>query len=307
MFGRKKNKSRQPQTRNSSQPRSAPVIRYYSANKEATPQKRTERVQHDEEKTLKARSHRFISLLPQRLVFIAIVALLLVNTTLSSAKVAIASDTTAYRLAAVYEQKISELFGTSFLQRSKLTFSSDAFEQQIISAFPEVSRAVAVVPIAGRNVQVYLEFITPLVRLTTTDNQEGVIGEGGVFVFLDTKSLDTSSLSELPVLTLKEQPEIQEGSQLLTSVESKLLALLKAEFDGSAPYRPQVSSIVFDVKKREMDVRFKGTSYFAKVTPERDAREGVGSLIATLKELEGRNAIPKEYIDVRVEDRVFIK
>jgi hypothetical protein len=307
MFGLKNKKNRQNQMRTGVQQRSTPIMRYYSSNKDATGQKRTERVHSNEEKSINAKTRRFVSLLPQRMVFIVIIGLLLLNTTLSSSEVAISDESTSYRPTVVYDEKVDELFNASVLHKSKFTFSSDSFEREIISAFPEVSRAVAVVPIAGRQLQVYLEFVQPLVRMTTTDNQEGVIGEGGVFVFLDTKILEESSLYELPILILKDQPQIQEGTLLLTSTESNLIRLLRSEFDGSDTFRPKLSSITFDVKKREMEARFKGVGYYAKLTPERDAREGVGSLVAILKDAVERKRVPKEYIDVRVEDRVFIQ
>ena len=90
-------------------------------------------------------------------------------------------------------------------------------------------------------------------------------------------------------------------------METELIQTLRNEFDGSSSIRPQVNSILFDVEKREMQVRFNKASYFARVTPERDSREQVGALVATIAQLDEDNDTPNEYIDVRVEGRVFVK
>ena len=83
--------------------------------------------------------------------------------------------------------------------------------------------------------------------------------------------------------------------------------LLISEFDGSTTYRHKVKSIEFDVQKREIRVRFEGVGYYAKLTPERESRVQVGALVSALRSTGEQGSLPTEYIDVRVDDRVFVK
>jgi hypothetical protein len=287
---------------------SAPVVRYYQ--KEATDKtaKRTERIQKQDNATAKAKLARFIDNLPQRLVFIIIVILLLVNTTMSSTGTRLSDEHNVYQSSDVYSEGIANIFSDSWRNRTKLTFSSDDFEQKVLSLFPEVSNAVAVVPIAGRELAVTLYFTKPLLRLV--DPQEktiGIVGEQGTFITSDNQLLQNEELQQLPMLRLLESPEFAKGSQLLTSTETDLVRVLLDEFDGTSAARPKVSSILFDVQRREMQVRFEDREFFARLTPERDSREQIGSLVATIQQLSRDNNLPKEYIDVRVDGRVFVK
>jgi hypothetical protein len=68
-----------------------------------------------------------------------------------------------------------------------------------------------------------------------------------------------------------------------------------------------VQSLEFDVKKREIKVRFKNETYYAKVTPEEEGRLQVGALHKTIQELKEQRTPAAEYIDVRVQDRVFVR
>jgi hypothetical protein len=307
MFGRKKHQRQRRPFDPGATKRTAPILRYYKASTADKPAKRVERIKKEDGSTKKAKFDRFVKLLPQRLIFVAITGLLIINTTLSSAKVTKIDDKgIAYRTTQEYKDGVNDVFSSSLLHKSKVTVDSDSFEKQVTEKFPEVSRAVAVVPLAGRELQVNLEFSKPLLRLTTVDKQQGIVGAEGNFILLgDTSS--SASFDRIPVLSLQVQPELQQGSQLLTSVETALLKLLISELDGSEPYRHKVKSVLFDVAKREMQVRFDGVAYYAKITPERESRGQVGALVATLKQLTAQSIIPAQYIDVRVEDRTFVQ
>lgn len=288
---------------------SAPVMRYYQSESSSSPAKRSERIQKQDNAKPAARFSRLIENLPQKLVFIAIVGLLLFNTTLSSAGTQLSDENNVYRTSDMYKAGVDAIFTSSWRNNNKLTFSSTSFEQEIRVQFPEITRAVAVVPIAGRELAVTLEFTKPLVRLVDPKGGTiGVVGERGNFINLDEVDLlSHEDLFAIPTLRLLKSPEFAQGSQLLTSVETELIQTLRNEFDGSSSIRPQVNSILFDVEKREMQVRFNKASYFARVTPERDSREQVGALVATIAQLDEDNDTPNEYIDVRVEGRVFVK
>src|SRR6056297_2985604 len=159
-----KKKNQRKSKQNSSSDRRSPVMRYYNADNKAAPANRKERITKEDSNRPSARASRFFKNLPQKLIFIAILALLIINTTLASTVLKTDTDSNMYRSQDVYSRAIDDLFNEKLLNKSKFSFDSTEFENQIIRIFPEVRRAVAIVPIAGRELQVNLQFSEPLLR-----------------------------------------------------------------------------------------------------------------------------------------------
>jgi len=253
----------------------------------------------------------FVRALPRRVLFIIIVALLLVNTTVSTFDIAFSSS--AYsadfspfqkRLETEYKAGIQSIFDSSVLYKNKLTLNSQGFELELEQKFPEIESSSVIVPLAGRELRVNIAPAIPILRYSS-QNQYGVIVGNGVYVQISED--DYLSLTTLPVLSLQRDVAVSRGSQVLTSKEVSLLSLAAAELDGSTETRPEVISVLFDVERREIQLRFDGANYFAKLTPERESRGQIGALVATITGLSSSSSLPETFIDVRVEDRVFVK
>jgi len=313
-------------TRPSNQPRqvkidSQPTTRYYRSG--SGPQNgRTSEGKNNQQSNKKQLAPResakttsklesFLRALPRRVLFIIIVALLLVNTTVSTFDIAFNNtansvDSSAFQkgLEAEYEAGVQSIFDSSVLYKNKLTLNSQDFELELEQKFPEIESSSVIVPLAGRELRVNIALASPLLRYSS-QNQYGVIVDNGVYVQISED--DYLSLSTLPVLSLQRDVAVSRGSQVLTSVEVGLLSLAVAELDGSTETRPDVTSVLFDVERREIQLRFDGADYFAKLTPERESRGQIGALVATIADLSSSSSLPETFIDVRVEDRVFIK
>ena len=287
---------------------SAPVVRYYRPD---TSQKRRmgddqlEKARIEQQKP-EHPFRRVVQLVWRWSIVGVIIGFLIINTTLSGVLIKTAASSNAYQPPEVYETKINDLLRSSFRSRSKLLLNSSRFEAQIQAEFPEVANATAVIPLAGRTLQIGLEFAEPLLRLQMPQNQQGIVSQNGILVFSDSAAEINATYASLPSLSIP-LVDFKQKEQVLTSDEANLLALLMSEFDGSASHRPAISSVEFDVKKREMKVRFKSEAYYAKLTPEREARAQIGALVAILNEMTDKGLEITDYVDVRVEGRVFIK
>jgi len=293
----------------SSKKRSIPVTRYYKSSVKPSNSVKNNNA-HKKSGEIISILNEFIRKLPQRIFLLAIVALLIINTTVSSnvsVKIQDISNQNTYRPLSDYNDGINQLMNESVLYKSKFTLSSTTLESKIKELFPEVVDATVVVPLTGRKLQVGLRLGNPLIRLRLKTDKQGIVGENGKLLILTGTNTILESFSTLPSLVVEPNVDFEQGSQVLTSAETSLVSLLLAEFDGSEPYRYAISSITFQVEKREMQVNFEGKSFFAKLTPERGVRGQVGALLATLKNLQEQGALPGSYIDVRVEDRVFVK
>jgi hypothetical protein len=235
-----------------------------------------------------------------------IVGVLIANTGVSSFGLQIIGSEQGYRPADDYKQELQNILDSSIWYKNKLSLNSASFERQVYDRFPEVSFNSAVIPLAGRKLQVQLQFSKPLLRLIATGNKQAVLSEDGIVVRLGSAEEINASFRELPSISIPNL-NFQEGDQVLTSEEAELLSLIIAEFDGSTTLRPKTDNIEYDVSKREIKVRFKDHKYYIKMSPEREARGQVGSLVATIKNFAENGLQVNEYIDVRVDGRVFVR
>ncbi len=310
-FGRKQKETpgRVPQVSS----RTAPVMRYYRPpTKAASRNAESRRGLPNEDKstaTLLPGIKKFLVLFSQWAAVIAIVLLLLANTTLSGVSVRVKGSEYPYRENEQYSAKIYSIMKQNILYRTKFLTSSTKLETEIKQSFPEVESAVVVIPLAGTKLQVTLDVAAPLVRLMRSGNELAVISSAGVVTQTGSSDEINATFSSLPSLSVV-GAQVTVGQQLLTQEEIDLLRLLILEFDGSSAARPTFVSAEYDIQKREIKARFKDKSYYAKLTPEREVRVQVGSLVTALKALSDQAqqiAPPSEYIDVRVDDRLFMR
>lgn len=295
------------------QQQTAPIMRYYRPEQGTV--KRPSGVRQSAQPTsprIPLTPRKALQLLVRWAGAVAVVFVLLANLTLSNFAILAAEGTTdkapyRFRSEDAYREAIQDIMSGSLLNHTKLTLSSRKIEDQIRARLPEVDQVSVIIPLAGRKVQVKLAYAEPLMRLVGTNNRQGVVGANGVVFIQDEAPVINQSFADLPSLTMPNL-EAAPGQQILTADEAALLALLKSEFDGSDEARPQLKAVEFMIEQRELRVHFTSIGYYAKLTSEeRDARDQVGALAASLRQLKGQGKLPAEYIDVRVQGRVFVK
>ena len=305
-------------TSNGATASSAPIVRYYRPQQQRTMSSAETRSasntrsgsklprQDEGSESLSAKFKKILRSLSQWALLGAILALLVVNVTLSGTSVRTKGSEYPYRSSERYQAIVDDVLASSLTFQTKATLSSSAFEEELKKRLPEVETATAVIPLAGRRLNVLISVANPLVRLQAGPNKLAVVSASGVVTNEDSQEVINASFSELPSLSMiGVSPKV--GEQILTQDEVALLKLLVSEFDGSESARPRVQSLEFDVKKREIKARFKERLYYAKLSPEEEGRLQVGSLFKTIKSLEEQGTVPSEYVDVRVEDRVFVR
>ncbi len=243
--------------------------------------------------------------------FVVVVLVLVANTLLTSARArVVVSGDSAIQLRSQedYQKSVADAFSTSIFHRSKFLLRPAAFEQYVVDSLPEISHATAVVPLAGTKLQVNLVIPEVIARLKH-DAAVGIVGSNGVLLAGAVSRDVERAYLELPTLVLDPAIPVEPGERFMTATDIQLVTLLQEEFDGSTTYRPLIKQISYSVVARAITVEFIGTGLQAKLTTERDAREQVGALVATWRQLRrsGSELKVAEYIDVRVDGRVFVR
>jgi len=204
-----------------------------------------------------------------------------------------------YRTQAEYSSGANQALRSNFLQRSKFLFQSNDYQGAISDLFPEVAEVRSIVPVGGRTLNAHFVIKEPLAYVDA-GNTRGIIDRQGVLVSLE--DIDNTSL-RVPLRMTSFDAERPIGSALLTVDEASLLQLIRDELKM---IDHKVSAFDFDVESSRLTVRFDGKPYTARITTQSEHRQQVGTLKVALQALEGAEA-PKEYVDVRVLGRVFVR
>jgi hypothetical protein len=118
------------------------------------------------------------------------------------------------------------------------------------------------------------------------------------------KSTDSDSLPELPSVRDDANLDIQPGKSVLSAKDVDFITSLDQQLSAK---QVKVSSLTLPVLASELHVRVADQPYYVKFSLLTDPRIVAGQYIALMKKLDGDKVTPSEYIDSRVEERIFYK
>lgn len=200
-----------------------------------------------------------------------------------------------------YRDYAAELLGMSALNHTKLTIDTNAIESRMKTHFPEILSADVSLPLLGNRPIVQIETVKPAFMLTTTKGNYYVTTEGLVTMLAEsyqTRPTDVPSLADQSGLALKP------GDQLMTSSGASFINEIVEQLTAK---QVKISSLALAPTPYDVWVYIKDTPYYVKFTMQGNARQQAGTYLATRDYLTGKSKAPTSYIDVRAEDRAYIK
>lgn len=201
-----------------------------------------------------------------------------------------------------YIAGIRTILNENLANRSKLTIDTRNIAARIREMYPEFSGVEINIPLIGTS---------PSVR-ATIDEAVLVIDDGTSYNYVSSKGRvvgkmekDSSVVEGLVVIYDSSTLPISLGDSYLASEEIEFITNLRAQ---AAATSTDIESITLPAVPRELHVRF--TSFpgiYIKFYTGGDANLQFGTYRAVVKHLSDEGKKPKEYIDVRVEERAFSK
>jgi hypothetical protein len=202
----------------------------------------------------------------------------------------------------VYTAAARDLLDDSIMNRSKLTINTKAIESKLLAKFPELETVVVTVPLVSRRPIVSVRAVQPSLLLVT-DNGQYLIDNNGRTV-LKAESPDLATKLSLPVIQDQTGISPELGKVTLTSREAAFISELYHQLQAksvnieSLSLPPQVNALYLKVKDKPFLIKFSLTG---------DPRLQMGAWQAAQDRLAKDRVTPSEYIDVRVEEKVFFK
>lgn len=202
-----------------------------------------------------------------------------------------------------YEDIVRNQLDNSLLNRTKLTLNTDKAAGEIATELPEATDVSITLPIIGRHPVVYLRIAEPSFVLA---NESGsyVIDEQGRAVVATQELPDPDFVKKLVVVNDESGVAIEVGKQAIPKDQVKFINSIKTLL---ADRGVKVKKMVLPSVVNELHVYPSKTSYFVKYNFLLDAREQTGKYIALAKQLKKDNVVPSSYVDVRVEERAYVR
>jgi hypothetical protein len=212
------------------------------------------------------------------------------------------SDSQLLRTPATYDAAARAALAKSFGNKLKITMDTTAVAAALKAQFPELADVTVSVPLVGSRPIVHITPATP----------SALLSSGGSLFVLDVNGhaiLDAHQMKDpnnlgVPVVIDESGLPIELGHAALPSTTVAFIA----EFAGQLQAKHlSVSSMTLPAGTSELDVKVSGVSYTIKCNVRGDGRVEAGAYLAVKQSLEQDHKAPKDYVDVRVEDRAYYK
>jgi hypothetical protein len=201
-----------------------------------------------------------------------------------------------------YHDAAEQILGSSLLNSTKITIDTDHFNDAMKQRFPELSEASITLPLMGRRPIVELAVVQPTLILT---NQHGtyVLDSNGRAILSLSSTKSVSNL-QLPVVTDQTNLPVSPGKGALTNQDVSFITGFVTELKSK---QLQVSSLVLPPVANQLLVHVTGLNYYIKCSLIADPRISAGEFLALKQQLDTAHTPPSEYMDVRLEEKVYYK
>ena len=201
-----------------------------------------------------------------------------------------------------YIDAAHKILSGTFVDKSKITVDTEGFNRSMKQQFPELSTVDMTLPLMGRRPIVEVVAARPVIRL---------VSQGQTFL-LDASGralIKQSGDSNIPQMTL---PAVTDATNVTVQIGKGALPRETVTFittfvqqltaQGLTP-----TELTLPIRASELQVKLKETKYYIKASVLTDPRVAAGQYFAVKKKLEADGNVPSEYVDLRIEEKVFVK
>lgn len=202
----------------------------------------------------------------------------------------------------VYQDAAEKQLKSSVFNRTKLTIDTSQFDQDMQKQFPDLSNVSIALPLMGHRPIVSLTPVKP--ALIMTNSQTAVVIDETGRAVAKVGDVASSLTQSLPKLSDESNVPIELGKGTITQQSVTFITTFIQELKVKSI---TVSSLSLPSRANELLVKVNGSNYVIKCSLITDPRIAAGQYLAVRHKLEQDHVTPAEYVDVRVEEKVFYK
>lgn len=192
----------------------------------------------------------------------------------------------------------------SFAQQAWTVDGAQA-ERFVLGTFPEVASArLKPAHLLNPSLRMELSFRSPQYVWKDASNQPKYIDSKGRLFSENLTSVDEASLIQIDD---QSGIVIETGNAAVSQQTLSFIGGLQGELKPVYKGKKVLKRVIIPVSTREVRVVPEGESYYIKMSTERSLAEQVGELRSLLGFLRSKKITPKQYIDIRLEDKAFYR
>lgn len=201
-----------------------------------------------------------------------------------------------------YREFAEKLLSDNVLNRSKVSFDSEKFEQALTNEFPELATVSVTTPLIGHKPIINLYAEQP-VLLMASEKGVYILNKNGRAIVKASTQQPVEGLT-IPLVRDEATIPIELGKGALTSKDVAFITTLVKQFENK---NIKIDSLTLPPLASELRVRVVGEKYYIKFSLLTDPRIASGQYFAARKKFDTDNIRPAEYVDSRVEEKIFFK
>jgi cell division septal protein FtsQ len=291
-----KERERQPRNRNTkSSGKKTPLTFYRSTDP------RTDSTSPFARKELSpnvSRLRNFFASFFDAVIVVALILLLIYSLVIRpNAKVKLNSE--VFHSSKTYQQATDSIL-KGIKNSNKITFSEQDVVEQLQTQFPEIASASIELPIIAQTPVVHLNIAKPSFVLSSK-GQSYIVDSDGVAV---AESNGFSGAQKL--IRVEDQTGFSDevGKQVMSAGSVKFINDLVKQCQHA---NVAISSLSLPNLAQELDLRTSDKPYYVKFYLGGDVLQQTGQFLATRHQLDANNTQPAQYLDVRVQGKIFYK
>ena len=206
---------------------------------------------------------------------------------------------TSYHSVNIYRDEATKQFA-SLKNKNKLTLDQQGISEALKKRFPEIAAVSLELPWLTQTPKINLQISAPALFLNS---------QGKLYV-IDTKGRAVSSSADLPnvqgLSIVDDQSGFsnEAGRQVLSASEVSFIdSLIRQSKYAGVP----ISSLSLPAKPEQLDLRTADSAYYVKFYLGGDSATQIGQFLATRAQFANDGTQPSEYLDVRVQGKIFYR
>jgi hypothetical protein len=199
-----------------------------------------------------------------------------------------------------YEDAVMEAFGKSIFNRFKPTIQTEQVTEQIANSNPELTEVNITVPLVGITPVVYVETGKPVLTIETFEDGRYALDQTGIAL----GRVRETDYRGLPNVIDESDVGIESGKRALPEQFVTFISRLTYQLRAKDI---EIESLTLPSGTQELRLQEANKSYYVRFSMRENPLRQAGAYIALTKHLKRAQKLPKEYVDIRVGERVYYK
>lgn len=244
-------------------------------------------------------------LLPSYIAGLALISAILFSFWLESSPRLVISNVpgSVGRGSTEYQRAVTDHWKKSPLNHVKFLVNTGSFSANIQNQFHELQEVWVRLPLLGSTPTIVLIPAKPALVLVSEGKPYYISSSGKVMA--PVSDMLKNDLKNLAVISDDTGMQATAGKYVLSGSYVDFLAALQKQLTAEGL---EVQSIILPAGAvNQVDVRLAGQQYYIKFQFDTDPRQAVGSYLAAKARLEAEKSSITQYVDVRVEEKIFYR